>query len=140
MAASQVQPQLRGDPPPTAAAPCCLRTACWQCRLLKWRHHHSLPTPLQPKAEARPTADQILARHGTPERLARLPQPPPKDVCGRPWAESVSFEVRSLPLQSLHAVLCAAVWLRHVVICWPGLHHLGSLVCVAAAERQGRLR
>jgi NIMA (never in mitosis gene a)-related kinase len=47
-----------------------------------------LKSMLQPNPEARPTADQILARHGTPERLARLPVPPPQDVCGRPWAAS----------------------------------------------------
>lgn len=49
----------------------------------------------QPNPEARPSAAQILQQHGTPERLAALPQPPAEDACGRPWDGGEEPQARS---------------------------------------------
>ncbi|KAL4431439.1 hypothetical protein ABPG75_006695 [Micractinium tetrahymenae] len=48
---------------------------------------------LQPNPEARPTAADILERHGTPERLARLPRPPAENACGQAWEEAQGAEL-----------------------------------------------
>lgn len=58
---------------------CMVHTASWHCKLSMWYCAHPF-TALQPDRELRPSADEILERHGTPERLAALPRPP-ADAC-----------------------------------------------------------
>ena len=61
--------------------------------------HSFSPTPPQADRDLRPSATEILERHGTPKRLAALPRPP-ADACTGAVLEACEEEgaPRVLPL------------------------------------------